>query len=173
MSHFAFFCIIKTNWSTTICWKCLVFPTGWFWLLLQRSSDHRRVSLFQCLQFYSIGLPACLCTNTIQALSLLLWNMFWGQGWWSPKSSDVVENSFWYPGFFVIPCLLSPSRRFLPKPTDVTVWFHILADPGDECKPLSDHSVLNWTVDTLLIWKWHHTLLSGLVFRPFLDSWNR
>jgi hypothetical protein len=34
--------------------------------------------------FYSIDLPACLCTNIMQFLSLLLYSTAWVQGWWFP-----------------------------------------------------------------------------------------
>ena len=41
------------------------FSTVYFWLLCQRSNDHRCVGLFLGLQFYSIDLPACFCTNKL------------------------------------------------------------------------------------------------------------
>jgi hypothetical protein len=38
------------------------------WMVLasfSKTSAHRYMDSFLCLQFYSIDLPACLCTNTI------------------------------------------------------------------------------------------------------------
>ena len=60
--------------------KCSLFITGQLWLLCQISSDHSCVDSFLGLQFYSIDLPACLCTNTIWFLSLWLCNTDLGQG---------------------------------------------------------------------------------------------
>ena len=40
------------------------------------------MGLFLDLQFYSIVLRACLCTNTMWFLSLLFCSRSWGQGWW-------------------------------------------------------------------------------------------
>ena len=54
---------------------------------------------FLDLQFYSIDLLACHCTNTMQLLTLLLEVRDTD----SARISFVVENSFSYPGFFVIP----------------------------------------------------------------------
>ena len=42
------------------------FSIGWFWLLCQRSNDHRCVGSFLGLQFYSINLPVCCCNSTMQ-----------------------------------------------------------------------------------------------------------
>ena len=58
------------------------FPTGWFYLLCRRSSDHRCVGSYLSLQFYSNYLPVCLCTNTMKFLSQLLCIPAWGQWWW-------------------------------------------------------------------------------------------
>ena len=44
------------------------------WHLCQRSSDCKFVILFLGLQFYSINQHVCLCTNTMQFLSLLLYS---------------------------------------------------------------------------------------------------
>ena len=49
---------------------------------LSKSSDHKCVVLFLGLQFYSIDQHVCLCTNTMQFLSLLLCSTAWGLGWW-------------------------------------------------------------------------------------------
>jgi hypothetical protein len=53
MDQFAFFYMITANWAITICWKCCLLSIGWLKLLFQRSSDHRCVDSFLCLQFYS------------------------------------------------------------------------------------------------------------------------
>ena len=84
--------------------KMLSFSTVWFWLLYQRSSNHRCVGLFLDLQFYSIDLPVCLCTNTMWFLSLLLYSIY------SLKSGMVIPSEvllllrivFAMLGFFVI-----------------------------------------------------------------------
>jgi hypothetical protein len=78
-----------------------VFSTGWFWLLCQSSSDHRCVGLFLGLQFYSIYLPACHCTNTMQFISLSFCSIAWGQGWWFHQKFFYCWELFRYPGFFL------------------------------------------------------------------------
>ena len=45
---------------------------------------------FLCLQFYSIDLPACHCTNTMRFLTLLLGNIAWGQGYWFPPEFPLL-----------------------------------------------------------------------------------
>jgi hypothetical protein len=69
-------CMLTASWTTTICWKCCRFSSGWFWLLCQRSSDHRCVASFLGLQLYSIDLPACLCTNTMQVFKFIFIYLF-------------------------------------------------------------------------------------------------
>jgi hypothetical protein len=81
MDQFALFYLLTGSWISTICWKCCLFSTGWFYLPCQRSSDHRCVGSFLGLQFYSIDSPTYHWTNTIQFLSLLLCSTAWGQGW--------------------------------------------------------------------------------------------
>jgi len=56
MDRSAFFYMLPSSWTSTICWKYYLFSIGWFWLLCQKSSDHRCVGSFLGLQFYSIGL---------------------------------------------------------------------------------------------------------------------
>jgi hypothetical protein len=75
------------------------FPTGWFWLLCQRPSDHQCLGL----QFYSVDLPACLCTNTMQFLSLLPCSTAWGQGWWFPQKFFYCWAQFSISWVFVTP----------------------------------------------------------------------
>jgi hypothetical protein len=78
--------MLTGSWSSTICWKgCLFFH----WMVSNPFSkimcDHRCVGSFMGLQFYSIDILACFCTNTIQfLLSLLLCSTTWGQGCWFP-----------------------------------------------------------------------------------------
>ena len=104
MDQFAFFCILTSSWTSTSCWKGYLFSTGCFWLLCRSSSDHRCVGSFLGLQSYSIDLLAWHCTNTIHffyhycsVVKFEVWDTE------SPWSSFTVENSFSYPGFFVIP----------------------------------------------------------------------
>jgi hypothetical protein len=52
--------------------KCCLFSTGWFQLFCQKSSDYHCVGSFLDLQLYSIDLPACHCTNTMQFFFSLL-----------------------------------------------------------------------------------------------------
>ena len=55
------------------------------------------------LQFYFTNLPPCLCTNTMQIYdycTVLQNEVRCGD---SLTSSFIVENSFCYPGLFVIP----------------------------------------------------------------------
>ena len=85
MGQFAF-CMLTSSWTSTICWKCsLFFPQGMVFAFCQISSDHRCVGSFLGLEFYSIALPVCLCTNTMWFFSLLIYNTAWGQGWWFPQ----------------------------------------------------------------------------------------
>jgi hypothetical protein len=67
--------------------KMLSFFHWMFWFLCQILSDHKCVNLFLAFQFYSIYLPTCLCTNTMQFLSFFfsLVHTAWGQDWWFLK----------------------------------------------------------------------------------------
>ena len=60
MDQFTFFYMLTTSWTSTICWKCCLFPIVWFWLFWERSGDHRCVGLFLGLQFCSIEQPVCV-----------------------------------------------------------------------------------------------------------------
>jgi hypothetical protein len=57
----------------------------WFWLLCQKSSFCKYISLFQSLQFNSINQPVCFYTTTVKFLLLLLCSTVWDQGWWYLK----------------------------------------------------------------------------------------
>jgi hypothetical protein len=48
------------------------FPLDGFKIPCQRSNDHKCVGSFLGLQFYSIDLPVCRCTNTVQFLPQVL-----------------------------------------------------------------------------------------------------
>jgi hypothetical protein len=62
--------------------KMLFFPLdGFISLVKQRSSDHRCVGSFLGLQVYSIDLPVCHCTRTMQFLSQLFCSTALGQAW--------------------------------------------------------------------------------------------
>ena len=76
MGQFAFFSMLTSNWTSTICWK--------YWLSF-RSSDRRCVASFLSLQFYYIDLPICYFTINMQFLSLLLCSTAWGLGCWFPQ----------------------------------------------------------------------------------------
>jgi len=43
-----------------------LFSIGWFWLLSQKSSDHKCMGSFLHLHFYSTCLSVCLCSNTMK-----------------------------------------------------------------------------------------------------------
>ena len=110
MDRFAFVNMLTATWASTICWKCCLFSTGWFWLLCQRSSDHTCGGLILGLQFYPIDLPACLYSSTIQFFFICFVLFCFNHNCSvvelevnSPRSSFIAENSFCYPGFFVIP----------------------------------------------------------------------
>jgi hypothetical protein len=60
------------------------FPLYVFGFFCQRLV-HKYVALFLGFQFYSIDWPVCLSTNTMWFLSLLLYSVAWGQGWWFPQ----------------------------------------------------------------------------------------
>ena len=66
---------------------------------MSKISVHKCVVLFMGLQFYSIDQHICLCTNTMQFLSLFLCSKAWGQGD-SPSCSFIVTNWFCYSIFF-------------------------------------------------------------------------
>ena len=81
--------------------KAIFFPLDVFSSFVkdQVSILYQCVGSFLDLQSYSIDLPACHYTNTMQFLTLLL--EVWDTNF--SRSSFTVENSFSYPGFFVIP----------------------------------------------------------------------
>ena len=58
---------------------------------------------FLDLQFYSIDLPVCLCTSTIQVYHYCSVIQLEVKDSDSPGITFIVENNFRYPGFFVIP----------------------------------------------------------------------
>jgi hypothetical protein len=82
MGLFSFFYIQIASLTSTTYWRCFFCSIVYFWYLGQRSSDHKCVVLILDLQFYSIDQHVCLCTNTMQFLSLLLCSTAWGLGWW-------------------------------------------------------------------------------------------
>jgi len=71
------------------------------WMVLAPlSSDHRCVGSFLGLQFYSIDLPVCLCTNTMwlyHCCSVVYLEVRDGN---SPGSSFIVENGFFISWVF-------------------------------------------------------------------------
>ena len=77
MGQFAFFYVLTATWASTVCWICSHFPTGWSRLLCKKSGDHRCVGLI-------LGM-----FNSIPLIYLSV--------------SIIVENSFCFFGFFVIP----------------------------------------------------------------------
>lgn len=66
----------ETRVWTSMAIKILAKPEGlaFAWICLTNSNNKNHITL-----------PACLCTNTIQFLSLLLWNTAQGQGRWFPQ----------------------------------------------------------------------------------------
>jgi hypothetical protein len=68
---------------------------------LSKIKNHMRVGPF--LQFYSIDLPACFCTSTMQFYhycSVIQLEVRDGD---SPRNVFIVDSIFCCPGFFVIP----------------------------------------------------------------------
>jgi hypothetical protein len=61
-------------------------------------SDHTCEGLVLGLQHYSIDLPVCLCSNTMQFLITIALRYIQLE-----VSSFIVENYFCYPRFFIIP----------------------------------------------------------------------
>jgi hypothetical protein len=88
MEAFAFFYMLTVSWTSSILWKCCLF---FHWMVLahcQRPGEFVYVGSLLGLQFYSIDLPASVCTNNMQSFkSLLLCSTTWGQGWWFPPQS--------------------------------------------------------------------------------------
>jgi hypothetical protein len=66
----------------------------------KRSSDNMCGGLYLDLQYCSIYLLACLCTNTMQFLITIELEVSDSD---FPRSSFIDENSFHYPGILVIP----------------------------------------------------------------------
>jgi len=69
MGRFSFLYMLTSTWTRTLCWKCCFVLFCFFFLEWQKPSDHTYHSCmdsFLDLHFYSIDLPAWLCTNTIQ-----------------------------------------------------------------------------------------------------------
>jgi hypothetical protein len=61
------------------------------------------VCSFLALQFYSINLPVCHCTNTKQCLSVLLCSTACGQGWWiPPEVLLLLRTVFTILGFWLL-----------------------------------------------------------------------
>ena len=52
MDWCTFFYMVTASFVSTICWKCCLFSTGWFFLPCQRSSDHRFGDSLRGIQFY-------------------------------------------------------------------------------------------------------------------------
>jgi len=77
--------------------KILSFFHWMFYLLCQRSNDHRCVGSFLCLQLCSTELPVCMPIP----YKLLLCNTAWGQRWWFPQKVFYCWVEFCYPGFYV------------------------------------------------------------------------
>jgi hypothetical protein len=100
LDQFAFFCKADCQLNQHHWLKMLSFFQC-FWFLCQRSSDHRCVGSFLGLQFYSTDQTPCLCTNTMQVLTLCLVGPLEVGDADSPRSSFIVENSFHYPGFLL------------------------------------------------------------------------
>jgi len=97
-----FFYMLTSSWTSTICWKCYLFSIGWFWLLCQKSSDHRCVGSF--LGINSIPLVYLPVSVTIPCsfyhyCSVILLVFRNSDSSWS---RFIVQDSFTYSGFFVI-----------------------------------------------------------------------
>jgi hypothetical protein len=110
---FSFFYMLNSSWTSTICWKGCPFSTGLVYLLCQSSSEHRCVGSCLGLQFYSIDLSTCLCTNTIWFLSLLLCSTAWVQGWWFPQKFFYCWEYFSLSCFVVVVVVVVIPNEFV------------------------------------------------------------
>ena len=63
------------------------------------SSDRRCVGSVLGLQFYSIDLPTFHCSSFYHYCSVIQFKVRDGN---YPRSSFIFENSFWYPGVFLL-----------------------------------------------------------------------
>jgi hypothetical protein len=99
------FSSLPASWATTICWKCCLFSTGWFYLFWQRSSDHRCVwahfwvfnSIPLILLPVTIPTPCSFylkCSVVQLKVGMVIPLLFF---------FFIVEDSFSSPRFFVIP----------------------------------------------------------------------
>jgi hypothetical protein len=117
MDQLAFFYMLTASCVRTFVENAVFFPLDGFSSLVKDQVDHRCVGSFLGLQFYSIDLPVCCCTSTMQGFfvwlvlfvclfvfyhncSVVQLEVRHGD---STRSSLIVENSFCYPRFFVIP----------------------------------------------------------------------
>ena len=92
------------------------------WIVLAPLSNIKKLYVVPGFQFYSLDLPACLYTNTMQFLSLLPCNTAWGQVWCFPRSSYIVENRFFNHGYFCYSKWICKSVFF----NSIKNWFGIL-----------------------------------------------
>jgi hypothetical protein len=94
MDQFAFFYMLTTSLTSTICWKCYLFHWMVFNSFVKDQVTIRVLGSFVGLQFDSIDLPAYHCTNTTQFLSQFLCNTVEVRDGDSTRSPFMVENSF-------------------------------------------------------------------------------
>ena len=102
------FYILSASQISTIYLKCFLFffSIVYFWLLCKRSSVHKCVALFLCLQFYSIDqLSVSVPTpcSFYHCCSVVQLEVRDGDSF---RSSFIVKNYFSHPGFFGFPYII-------------------------------------------------------------------
>jgi hypothetical protein len=104
MDQFVFLYMLSTSWSSTICWKCCLFSTVWFWLLFQKSNDHIWVCFWAFNSIPLIYLPVTVpipCSvhhySSVIELKVRVGN--------SLRSSFIALNSFSLLFFCLLICL--------------------------------------------------------------------
>jgi hypothetical protein len=76
--------MLTASWTSTICWKCCLFPLDDFSSFVKDQLTTGVLVHFWI--FNSIPLIYyCHCTNAVQFLSRLLCSIAWNQGWWFPE----------------------------------------------------------------------------------------
>ena len=126
MDRFAFFYKLTSSWTSTICWECCLFSTGLFFALLSKHMwlyvswfisgswipFHWSTFLSLC-QYHAGFFFVFVFVFYYYNCSVIQVEVRKGG---STRISFIVENSFHYPSFFVIPKEFSICSFFWDKP---------------------------------------------------------
>jgi len=162
MDRFAFFYMLHSSWTSTISWKCYLFSNGCFWLLCQISMTigvwvHLWVFNSIPLVYLSVSVP--IPCSFYHYCSVILLEFRDSE---SPRSLFIVENSFSYAEFFVIPDEFAnfSAQRDLPGGLRTHAHRNTWRPVGrneysPESKTLCCHNWLKENRKTSLQYSWH------------------